>query len=223
MFGNKYTTNKRKFQHLTSEKRAQIEVLLNLNMPKTQIAKTVGIVRYTLYEELKRGTVTHVYTNLKSHKKYFADAGQCKFKVTVCAKTLYNYIDMGFLNVKNIDLPLRVKRKTKTEKSRKNRRTLGNSIENRSESINSRGEFGYREIDTILLPDTARYYAYPYSLFERGTNEKQNSLVRRFLLKGKSFKKITEQDVKFIEDWINNLPRKIFNHRTANEVFDDFT
>ena len=32
---------------------------------------------------------------------------------TVCTKTLYNYIDLGLINVKNIDLPFRVSRKTK--------------------------------------------------------------------------------------------------------------
>ena len=35
------------------------------------------------------------------------------FDETVCAKTLYNYIDQGLLRVKNIDLPLRVRRKRK--------------------------------------------------------------------------------------------------------------
>ena len=35
------------------------------------------------------------------------------FKCAVCAKTLYNYIGKGLLKVKNIDLLLRVRRKTK--------------------------------------------------------------------------------------------------------------
>ena len=32
-----------------------------------------------------------------------------QFSKTVCTKTLYNYIDLGLLKVKNIDLPLKVK------------------------------------------------------------------------------------------------------------------
>ena len=32
-----------------------------------------------------------------------------QFTKTVCTKTLYNYIDLGLLKVKNIDLPLKVK------------------------------------------------------------------------------------------------------------------
>ena len=34
----------------------------------------------------------------------------------VCTKTLYNYIDLGLINVKNIDLPFRVSRKTKKKR-----------------------------------------------------------------------------------------------------------
>lgn len=48
-----------------------------------------------------------------------------EFKNTVCIKMLYNYIDMGLLKVTNIDLPLRVRRKTKRDTVRKNRKILG--------------------------------------------------------------------------------------------------
>jgi len=56
MAQNEYTKNK-KYRHLTREKRAQIEVLLQLKLPKSRIARKVGIVRSTLYNELARGTV----------------------------------------------------------------------------------------------------------------------------------------------------------------------
>ena len=54
MLQKDYTTKKRKFQHLTKEKRAQIEILLKQKMTKTEIAKAVGIARSTLYRELER-------------------------------------------------------------------------------------------------------------------------------------------------------------------------
>ena len=44
MAQNEYTTN-RKYRHLTREKRAQIEVLLQLKLPKSRIAREVGIAR----------------------------------------------------------------------------------------------------------------------------------------------------------------------------------
>ena len=45
-------------------------------IPKIKIAKILGIARSTLYEELKRGTVEQIDTNLKPYKKYYADVGQ---------------------------------------------------------------------------------------------------------------------------------------------------
>ena len=66
---------------------------------------------------------------------------------------------------------------------------------------------------------TKQYYADPYSPWQRGTNENINKMIRRFLPKGKSFKDITVEEVKEIEDWINNYPRKKFGFRTANEVY----
>ena len=53
MTQEQYTTKEKKFQHLTREKRAQIEILLRQGYPKAQIAKIIGISRSTLYNELK--------------------------------------------------------------------------------------------------------------------------------------------------------------------------
>ena len=61
------------------------------------------------------------------------------------------------------------------------------------------------------------YYAHPYSSYERGTNENHNRLIRRFLPKGT--KNTTHQRVAFIENWINDYPKKIFNYKTPRELF----
>lgn len=76
MTQNKDSTKGRKYQHLTQEKRAQIEILLRLKLPKIQIAKMVGIARSTLYEELKRGTVDQMDSEWRVYQRYFADVGQ---------------------------------------------------------------------------------------------------------------------------------------------------
>ena len=76
MTQEQYTTKEKKFQHLTLEKRAQIEILLRQGYRKAQIAKIIGISRSILYNELKRGTVEQLDTNLKRHQKYFCDVGQ---------------------------------------------------------------------------------------------------------------------------------------------------
>ncbi|MFV0440706.1 MAG: helix-turn-helix domain-containing protein [Lachnospirales bacterium] len=59
MTNTSYTTKQRKFKHLTLEKIAQIEILLEQDTPKVEIARLVGISRATLYRELERGTVEH--------------------------------------------------------------------------------------------------------------------------------------------------------------------
>ena len=61
-----------------------------------------------------------------------------------------------------------------------------------------------------LLPTIPIYYAHPYSAYERGLNEKQNSLVRRFLPKGRSFDVVTDEQLREIQDWINQLPENLF-------------
>ena len=76
MTQEQYIAKQRKFQHLTREKRAQIEILLRQGLPKVQIARAVGISRSTLYNELNRGTVEQIDTNLKKYQQYFWDAGQ---------------------------------------------------------------------------------------------------------------------------------------------------
>jgi transposase, IS30 family len=213
-----------------------------------------------------------------------------RFSSLICTKTIYNYIDLGLLKVKNIDLPLRVKRQHKSHHCRQNRRILGTSIEERPESINNRSIFGHWEIDTVVgkrnagevlltldermtrkrhilkisgknkeavaigleklkkhygsdfekifqsitsdngsefsglteeLSKTAVYFAHPFSSGERGTNEKQNSLVRRFIPKGKDMANVTEYIVNKVEEWINELPRKMFGYRSPKELFDE--
>lgn len=68
----------------------------------------------------------------------------------VCTKTLYNYIDLGLLSVKNIDLPIKLRRNTKPSTVIKHKKNLGKSIEERPNSINNRKEFGHWEIDTVI-------------------------------------------------------------------------
>ncbi|MBF0806709.1 MULTISPECIES: IS30 family transposase [unclassified Streptococcus] len=59
------------------------------------------------------------------------------------------------------------------------------------------------------------YYAHPYSSWERGTNENQNRLIRRWLPKGT--KETTPKEVAFIENWINNYPKKCLGYKSPKE------
>ncbi|QRN85482.1 IS30 family transposase [Clostridia bacterium] len=68
----------------------------------------------------------------------------------VCTKTLYNYVDQGLLSIRNIDLPLKVKRSSKNARNRKHKKVFGASISDRPEQANDRSEFGHWEIDTVI-------------------------------------------------------------------------
>ncbi len=63
---------------------------------------------------------------------------------------------------------------------------------------------------------TTVYYCHPYSSWERGTNENTNKLIRRFIPKGALIENYTDEDLIYIEKWINNYPRKILDGLSAN-------
>jgi len=68
--------------------------------------------------------------------------------------------------------------------------------------------------------DLTVYFANPYSSWERGTNENTNGLIRQYLPKGRSFKDLTEDQLRVIENKLNNRPRKVLGFRTPNEVMN---
>mgnify|MGYP000907111607 CR=1 FL=1 len=65
---------------------------------------------------------------------------------------------------------------------------------------------------------TTCYYAHPYSSWERGSNENQNKLIRRFVPKGLNIGKLTSKDIKRIENWMNNYPRRILGYKSPNQI-----
>lgn len=75
-------------------------------------------------------------------------------------------------------------------------------------------------LNEILSNDSCPvYFAHPYSSWERGTNERHNGLIRRFISKGKSMNTLTSGTISRIENWCNNLPRKILGYKTPRQCF----
>ena len=75
---------------------------------------------------------------------------------------------------------------------------------------------------SILNPGEKRttcYYAHPYSSWERGSNENANKLIRRHIPKGANIGKYSDAEIKDIENWINDYPRKLHEYRTANDMY----
>lgn len=68
---------------------------------------------------------------------------------------------------------------------------------------------------------TRSYFCEPFHSWERGTNENTIGLVRRFLPKKTDFAKVSDKDLRKIERWLNNRPRKCLKYQTPAEVFKD--
>jgi transposase, IS30 family len=67
----------------------------------------------------------------------------------------------------------------------------------------------------------ACYFATPYHSWERGLNEHTNGLVRQYLPKSCNLSAVTDEQLQFVEDRLNNRPRKVLGYRTPREAFLD--
>lgn len=66
------------------------------------------------------------------------------------------------------------------------------------------------------------FYAHSYCSYERGSNENNNKLIRRFIKKGEDTGKYkySKSFIKKIERFMNEYPRKMFNEKSANYVYE---
>ena len=64
------------------------------------------------------------------------------------------------------------------------------------------------------------FYAHSYCAYERGSNENNNRFIRRFIDKGIDIKRYSNRDIKNIEEYMNNYPRKLFGGLSSNEVYE---
>ena len=69
---------------------------------------------------------------------------------------------------------------------------------------------------------THLYYCHPRYPGERGSNEKQNQMIRWFFPKGTDFRKVSARSIQKAIDWINNHPRRILDWHSSAELFDVF-
>lgn len=62
------------------------------------------------------------------------------------------------------------------------------------------------------------YFARPYKSNDRAINENTNGLLRRYFPKGTDFTEISEEDLKYALEELNNKPRPKLGYRTPNEM-----
>ena len=66
---------------------------------------------------------------------------------------------------------------------------------------------------------TEVYYCHPYCSSERGSNEKQNQMIRRWIPKGTKIEQYSDEYIQGTADWLNDYPRRIFDYQTSRELF----
>lgn len=66
------------------------------------------------------------------------------------------------------------------------------------------------------------YFAHAYSAWERGSNENANKIIRRFVPKGENIVHFDKKEIKRIERWMNNYPRKSLGYKSAKQVAKEY-
>ena len=90
----------------------------------------------------------------------------------------------------------------------------------KSVSLDNGSEFSeFRKLEEDL--HTLVYFAEPHKPWQRGTNENTNDIVRFFFPKGFDFRTVTDEDVQFVEDLINNRPRKCLGWKKPAEILEE--
>jgi IS30 family transposase len=79
-------------------------------------------------------------------------------------------------------------------------------------------EFAEHKLISQLL-EANFYFAHPYKSCERGLNENFNGLIRQYIPKKTDFNTIDNQYIDYVENKLNNRPRKKLGFLTPNEFF----
>jgi IS30 family transposase len=69
---------------------------------------------------------------------------------------------------------------------------------------------------------TTVYFAHSYCSWERGSNENQNRMIRRYIPKGTNIALFDQSEIDKIQNWMNDYPRKILGYRTPNQMAVEF-
>ena len=198
-----YSTIKiRKYKHLNLQERSQIQILLKQGNSITKISKMLRRSRTTIYNELKRGTVPQIKQNKKKVLIYYPDTGQKvyemnrknskkKFKIGQCPDFVM-YVNRCYktFKIQAKDNDSVCQAITKLFKK------LGDKADEVFKSITFDNGLEFADM-TIFEKQSYIYYTHPYSSYGRGSNERHNGLLRRFIPKGKSISDYDSEEIMY--------------------------
>lgn len=129
-----------------------------------------------------------------------------RFPVTLLVDQKNRRLKMGLLAVRNADTTQEVIER------------LLDGLPVQMINFNNGSEFSeFRRLEQRL--HTLVCFTEPHKPWQRGTREHTNDIIRFFFPKSFDFRTITDEDVQFVEDLINNRPRKRLGWKTSNEIF----
>ncbi|MDR2546763.1 MAG: IS30 family transposase [Lachnospiraceae bacterium] len=73
------------------------------------------------------------------------------------------------------------------------------------------------ELSTDGTKRTKTFFCHAFASSERGTNENNHRLIRRWIPKGADISKYSDDEIKRIEDWCNNYPRRLHGGFSSKE------
>ena len=79
-------------------------------------------------------------------------------------------------------------------------------------------EFAAHGLIDQQLNSTA-YFARPFASWERGSNVSLNGLLRQYTQKKRTMSKVSDEEIRMIQNRLNNRPRKRLGFKTPAEVF----
>ena len=78
----------------------------------------------------------------------------------------------------------------------------------------------FSNLEMSLKDVTDVYFARPYAPYERGSNERHNGLLRRYIPKGKAISDYSTEAIQRIYQKLNNLPRRILDYQQPAVLFE---
>jgi len=77
----------------------------------------------------------------------------------------------------------------------------------------------HEKINTIL--NTNSFFCDPYSSWQKGSVENIIGLVREYFPKGTDLSKVSDKEIRAVQDRLNHRPRKCLNYLTPHEVLSN--
>jgi len=134
--------------------------------------------------------------------------------VTVARKTRYTMLKKGKDK----------KTKTKTKAMLKDLKMLKSFQKSKKPIIKSiTGNNGSENAKHIKISRTLKakfYFCHAYASWEKGTVKNTIGRIISYLPKGTNLLMITNQQIQWLENQLNNTPRKCLNYKTPNEAME---